>query len=141
MRRSDASPEGAAPPGTRAKAASAERVVAFQTGLSAESRAAAFLIAKGYRILARRFRTPHGEIDIVARRRNLFAFIEVKARASLDDAAYAVTARQQARIIAAAQAWLMAHPEHAEFEFRFDAMLIAPRKLPRHLVAAFDASP
>jgi len=141
MRRSDASPEGAALPGTHAKAASAERVVAFQTGLSAESRAAAFLIAKGYRILARRFRTPHGEIDIVARRRNLLAFIEVKARASLDDAAYAVTARQQARIIAAAQAWLMAHPEHAEFEFRFDAMLIAPRKLPRHLVAAFDASP
>ena len=141
MRRSDTTPEGAAPPGTRAKAASAERVVAFQTGLSAESRAAAFLIAKGYRILARRFRTPHGEIDIVARRRNLLAFIEVKARASLDDAAYAVTARQQARIIAAAQAWLMAHPEHAEFEFRFDAMLIAPRKLPRHLVAAFDASP
>ena len=141
MRRSDASPEGAAPPDLRAKAVSAERVVAFQTGLSAESRAAAFLIAKGYRIIARRFRTPYGEIDIVARRRNLLAFIEVKARASLDDAAYAVTTRQQARIIAAAQAWLMAHPEQAEFEFRFDAMLIAPRKLPRHLVAAFDASP
>jgi len=87
MRRSDTNPEGAAPPGTRAKAASAERVVAFQTGLSAESRAAAFLIAKGYRILARRFRTPYGEIDIVARRRNLLAFIEVKERASLDDAA------------------------------------------------------
>ena len=141
MTRSDASPEGGASPKTRTKAASAERVVAFQTGLSAESRAAAFLIAKGYRILARRFRTPYGEIDIVARRRNLLAFIEVKARASLDDAAYAVTARQQARIIAAAQAWLMAHPEHAEFELRFDAMLIAPRRLPRHLVAAFDASP
>ena len=141
MTRSDASPEGGASPETRTKAASAERVVAFQTGLSAESRAAAFLIAKGYRILARRFRTPYGEIDIVARRRNLLAFIEVKARANLDEAAYAVTARQQARIIAAAQAWLMAHPEHAEFELRFDAMLIAPRKLPRHLVAAFDASP
>jgi len=141
MTRSDASPEGAAPPDSRAKAGSAERVVAFQTGLSAESRAAAFLIAKGYRILARRFRTPYGEIDIVARRRNLLAFIEVKARASLDDAAYAINARQQARIIAAAQAWLMAHPEHAEFELRFDAMLIAPRRLPRHLVAAFDASP
>jgi len=141
MTRSDASREGAAPPDRRAKSASAERVVAFQTGLSAEGRAAAFLIAKGYRILARRFRTPCGEIDIVARRRNLLAFIEVKARANLDEAAYAVTARQQARIIAAAQAWLMAHPEHAEFELRFDAMLIAPRKLPHHLVAAFDASP
>ena len=114
---------------------------AFQTGLSAESRAAAWLIAKGYRILAKRFRTPYGEIDLVARRRNLIAFVEVKARASLDDAAWAVTPRQQQRIINAAQAWLMVHPEHAEFEMRFDAMLIAPRSLPRHLLAAFDASP
>jgi hypothetical protein len=62
------------------------------------------------------------------------------ARASLDEAAYAVTARQQQRIIATAQAWLMAHSEHADFELRFDAILIAPRRLPRHLLAAFDAS-
>src|SRR3954468_7794784 len=121
--------------------ASPEWLAAFRTGLSAESRAAAFLIAKGYRILAKRFRTPYGEIDLVARKRNLIAFVEVKARASLDEAAYAVTPRQQQRIVNAAQAWLMAHPEHAEFEMRFDAMLIAPRSLPRHLLAAFDASP
>ena len=100
----------------------------------------AWLIAKGYRILAKRFRTPYGEIDLVARKRNLIAFIEVKARASLDDAAWAVTPRQQGRIIDAAQGWLMAHPEHAEFELRFDAILIAPRRLPRHVLAAFDAS-
>jgi putative endonuclease len=124
-----------------AKPASPARLEAFRTGLSAESRAAAVLIAKGYRILARRFRTPHGEIDIVARRRHLLAFVEVKARETLDEAAYAVTPRQQARIIAAAQMWLMAHPEHAEYDLRFDAMLIAPRRLPRHLMAAFDASP
>jgi putative endonuclease len=121
--------------------ASPERLAAFRTGLSAESRAAAFLIAKGYRILAKRFRTPYGEIDLVARKRNLIAFVEVKARASFDEAAYAVTPRQQQHIVNAAQAWLMAHPEHAEFEMRFDAMLIAPRSLPRHLLAAFDASP
>src|SRR5229473_2185093 len=132
--------DGALPPDKLAKLASPERVAAFRTGISAESRAAAFLMAKGYRILAKRFRTPYGEIDIVARRRNLLVFIEVKARASLDDAAYAVTPRQQARIIDAAQAWLMAHPEHAEFDLRFDAVLIAPRRLPRHLLAAFDAS-
>jgi putative endonuclease len=135
MRKTDAST-----PPTSAKTAAPERVAAFQTGLSAESRAAAWLIAKGYRILARRFRTPHGEIDIVARRRNLIAFVEVKARASLDEAAYAVTARQQQRIVNAAEGWLMTHPEHADFELRFDAMLIAPRHLPRHLLAAFDAS-
>ena len=122
------------------KPAAPERVAAFRTGLSAESRAAAYLMAKGYRILARRFRTPHGEIDLVARRRNLLAFVEVKARATLDEAAFAVTPRQQLRIINAAQAWLVAHPEHAEFELRFDAILIAPRSLPRHLLAAFDAS-
>jgi putative endonuclease len=132
--------DGTAPPDKVAKIASPARVAAFRTGLSAESRAAAFLMAKGYRILAKRFRTPHGEIDIVARRRNLLAFIEVKARASLDEAAYAVTPRQQQRIIDAAQGWLVAHPEHADFELRFDAMLIAPRHLPRHLLAAFDAS-
>lgn len=133
--------DGAAPPDATAKPASPARVAAFRTGLSAEARAAAFLMAKGYRILAKRFRTPYGEIDLVARKRSLVAFVEVKARGSLDDAAYAVTPRQQARIVNAAQAWLMAHPEHAEFELRFDAILIAPRSLPRHLVAAFDASP
>ena len=122
------------------KIAAPERVAAFQTGLSAESRAAAMLLAKGYRILARRFRSPYGEIDIVARKRNLVAFVEVKARATLDEAAYAVTPRQQARISDAAQAWLVAHPEHAEFELRFDVILIAPGHLPRHLLAAFDAS-
>ena len=133
--------DGATPSDAPAKPASPARIAAFRTGLSAESCAAALLMAKGYRILAKRFKTPHGEIDLVAKKRNLLAFIEVKARASLDEAAYAVTPRQQARIIDAAQAWLMAHPEHAEFELRFDAMLIAPRHLPRHLLAAFDASP
>jgi putative endonuclease len=120
------------------KTASPERIAAFRTGLSAESRAAALLMAKGYRILAKRFRTPHGEIDIVTKRRKILALVEVKARASLDEAAFAVTPRQQARIINAAQAWLAAH---AEFELRFDAIPIAPRHLPRHLLAAFDASP
>lgn len=125
---------------TPPKVAAPQRVAAFRTGVSAEARAAAYLMAKGYRILARRFRSPFGEIDLVARKRNLLAFVEVKARATLDEAAYAVTPRQQRRIIDAAQAWLMAHPEHAEFDLRFDAMLIAPKRLPRHLIAAFDAS-
>ena len=102
--------DGASPPERVGNAASPARVAAFRTGLSAEARAAALLMAKGYRILARRFRTPYGEIDLVAKKRDLLVFVEVKARASLDDAAYAVTPRQQARIIDAAQGWLMAHP-------------------------------
>jgi len=120
--------------------AAPERVAAFRTGLSAEARAASYLMADGYRIVAQRFKTRYGEIDIVAQRHNLVAFVEVKARARLDDAAYAVTPRQQQRIIDAARAWLAAHPEHAECELRFDALLIAPQAPPRHLPAAFDAS-
>jgi putative endonuclease len=133
--------DGAEPGAAPVKTAAPARVAAFRTGLSAEARAAVYLMARGYRVLAKRFRTPHGEIDIVVRRRNLLAFVEVKARATLDDAAYAVTPRQQQRIINAAQVWLMAHPEYAEFELRFDAVLIAPRRWPRHLLAAFDATP
>src|ERR1700731_3904118 len=96
-----------------------ERRIAFRFGLSAESRAAAFLIAKGYRILGRRFRTPVGEIDIVARRRGILVFVEVKARDSFDAAAEAIGRRQQNRIAAAARSWLAAHPQDAQRYMRF----------------------
>ena len=115
-----------------------ERVAAFRTGLSAESRAAALLIAKGYRIIARHFRSPVGEVDIVARRRNVLVFVEVKARVRLDDAAECLTPRQQRRIAAAAAAWLAEHPDDAASDIRFDAVLVAPRRLPRHIAAAFE---
>ncbi|HVY59498.1 MAG TPA: YraN family protein [Xanthobacteraceae bacterium] len=116
------------------------RQAAFRRGLSAESRAAALLLAKGYRVVARRWKSPVGEVDIVARRRNLLVFVEVKTRATLDDAAEAVTPRQQRRIIAAAQAWIAAYPDDIACDIRFDAVLVAPRRLPRHLPNAFDAS-
>ena len=117
-----------------------ERQVAFRLGLSAESRAAAFLVAKGFRIVARRWKSPVGEIDIVARRRQLLVFVEVKARERLDDAAWSVTPRQRARIIAAAEAWLAQFPDQRIRDIRFDAMLVAPGRIPRHIPAAFDAS-
>ena len=88
-----------------------DRVAAQLVGISAESRAAAYLVAKGYRIVARRFKTAVGEVDIVARRRGVLVFVEVKARNSLDDAAESLLPRQQRRIVAAAGAWLAAHPE------------------------------
>jgi len=119
---------------------SPQRKAAFRFGLSAESRAAALLIAKGYRILARRWRTPFGEVDIVARRRQVVVFVEVKARGHLDDAAEAVTDRQQRRIVAAAEAWLARHPHITPRDIRFDAVLVAPLRMPRHIQAAFDAS-
>lgn len=115
-----------------------ERQAAFRVGISAESRAAAFLIAKGFRILARRWRSPLGEIDIVARRRQLLVFAEVKARASLDEAAESVNERQRRRIAAAAEIWLAANPDKTVLDIRFDAILVAPGRIARHVPAAFE---
>jgi putative endonuclease len=108
-------------------------------GISAESRAAAFLIAKSFRILARRWRSPLGEIDIVAKRRHLLVFAEVKARASLAEAAESVDERQRRRIAAAAEIWLAANPDETIFDIRFDAILIV-RNYPVISRPLFEAS-
>ena len=99
-----------------------------------------FLIAKGYRIVARRWKTPFGEIDIVARRRRALVFVEVKARDRADEAAEAVTERTKRRIVAAAELWLAHHPDDIERDIRFDVMLVAPGRMPQHIANAFDAS-
>jgi putative endonuclease len=118
-----------------------ERVAAFRLGVSAESRAAFFLIAKTYRIVARRYRTPFGEIDIVARRRRALVFVEVKARDTLDEAVEAVSERGKRRIVDAAHFWLAQHPGDMDAEIRFDVIVVAPGKIPRHIANAFDATP
>jgi putative endonuclease len=132
-------------PGLRPKAEKAdkaepapERVAAFRTGLSAESRAAALLVAKGFRIVARRWKSPVGEIDIVARRRSLLVFVEVKARNTIDEAAESVTMRQRSRIANAAEAFIATYPDPSVTEMRFDAILVAPGKMPRHVPGAFE---
>ena len=117
-----------------------ERQIAFRTGISAESRAAMFLVAKGFRILARRWRSPVGEIDIIARRRSLLVFVEVKARERFDDAAWSVTDRQRLRIAADAEAWLARYADSRIRDIRFDAILVAPGRIPRHITSAFEAA-
>lgn len=124
----------------RGETAQAERRIAFRLGLSAETRAAALLAVKGFRIVARRWRSPVGEIDLVVRRGRLLVFVEVKARARFDDAAEAVTERQRRRIAAAAEAWLASHAGDLGCDIRFDAVLVAPWRVPRHIPAAFDVS-
>jgi putative endonuclease len=106
---------------------------ADRAGRVAEALCALALILAGYRILARRFRTPVGELDIVARRGRVLAFVEVKARASLALAAEAIAARQRQRVERAAGAYLALHPALAGFDQRFDAMLVAPWRWPRHI--------
>jgi putative endonuclease len=117
------------------------RQAAFRVGVGAESRAAAYLVGHGYAIVARRFKSPVGEVDIVARRGPELLFVEVKARHRLDDAAQSVTPRQRKRIVAAAEAWLADHPDDATHEIRFDVILVARSGRTQHIAAAFDASP
>jgi putative endonuclease len=130
--------QGELPPRSGRRDPRPERQAAFRVGISAESRAAAFLIAKGFRILARRWRSPLGEIDIVARRRRLLVFAEVKARPTINEAAESVNVRQRRRIAAAAEIWLAANPDDSIHDIRFDAILVAPGKIPQHIPAAFD---
>ncbi len=110
---------------------------AWLHGFAAEGLAAWFLRLKGYRIVARRLRTPVGEIDIVARRARLVAFVEVKARADYADAVHSVTKDQQRRIERAAQFFLSGQPALAEFDQRFDVMVILPGRRPIHLADAW----
>jgi putative endonuclease len=131
-------PKPAPRPERQKREARPEKLAAFGLGISAESRAAALLIGKGFRILARRWKSPLGEIDIVARRFSLLVFVEVKARANLDDAAESLGERQQRRIAAAAEVWRSRNPDYANCNMRFYAILVAPGKMPRHIPAAFE---
>ncbi|MDX9861331.1 MAG: YraN family protein [Rhodospirillales bacterium] len=120
-----------------ARRATADRRRAWRYGWLGEGLAAALLVAKGYRVLARRWRTAAGEIDIVARRRGVLAFVEVKARRDAASAIAAVGPRQRRRIERAAAAFIGRRPELAGLDWRFDVMLVTPWGLPRHLKSAW----
>lgn len=106
---------------------------AWRRGRLAESAAALILRLKGFRILARGYKVPVGEIDIIARRGRLVAFVEVKSRASADAAAEALTWRQRRRIDRAARWFLAQHPDLAACELRYDLMLVTPWRMPVHI--------
>ncbi|MCP1556904.1 UNVERIFIED_ORG: putative endonuclease [Methylobacterium sp. SuP10 SLI 274] len=116
----------------------ARRRATHGRGLSAEGLALLVLMLKGYRPLARRFAAAGGEIDLIVRRGRTIAFVEVKARATLDAAATAIDARKRARLSRAARAWLARHPLAADATLRADAVFVAPRRWPRHLPNAFE---
>src|SRR5260221_9525361 len=106
-------------------------------GRRAEAIAAWFLRLKFYRILARRYRTPVGEIDLIARRGRTIVFVEVKQRPSEAEGLDAVTPAASRRIARAADLWMAAHPAAADFDQRFDIVVAIPRRLPRHLTGVF----
>ena len=110
---------------------------AWRFGRAAEGLCAWHLRLRGYRILARRFRTPMGEIDIIARRGGTVAVIEVKARSDLASAAESVSPRQRRRIARAVESFLSTRRDCAGLGLRFDVMLVRPWALPRHLADAW----
>ena len=115
-----------------------ERRLRLRRGHSAEWLASLLLMAKGYRILARRHRTPEGEIDIIAARGRRVAFVEVKRRLTPEAAEAALTPHQAERIGRAAEYWIARRPAFQNHEIGLDAVLIVPRRLPRHIRNAMD---
>jgi len=127
-------------PRSRSKRNPDPRRRAERAGRAAETLAAWFLRIKGYRIVATRYKTPVGEIDIVARRKKLVAIVEVKHRAGSAAAhAQALEAVNTARIVRASEWFIAAHPRYQGFDFRFDVISVAPGRWPHHLVNAFSA--
>lgn len=113
----------------------AARRRAWRFGRVAEGLCVGLLLAKGYRVVARDLRTPAGEIDIVAHRGGVLAFVEVKARAHHGEPA--LGPRQRRRIERAAAAFLSMRPRFAGLAMRFDLMEVAPWRLPRHRKGAW----
>ena len=110
-----------------------ERRSAERRGRVAELMCRWHLRLRGWRIIARGWRCPSGEIDILARRGRVLAVIEVKSRPDLATAALSVVPRQRRRIARAASAFLMTRPDLAALTLRFDVMLVAPLRPPRHM--------
>lgn len=114
---------------------------ATDRGRRAETLAAWWLRLKGYRVLARGFTIGRGrgagEVDLIVRRGSVVAFVEVKARAALAQAAAAITPAQQIRIARAAQAFVSGRDDLAGCVWRFDAVLITPRAFPCHISDAW----
>ena len=114
-----------------------KRQLAEKNGREGETRAAFWLRAKGWSILASRVKTPRGEIDLVAKRAGLVAFVEVKWRRNKADLDLAIDERRLARVAAAVEC--VAHDYATEGEdIRIDVILLAPGALPRHIANAWQ---
>lgn len=119
--------------------ADAKRFRAYRRGHRSEWFAAAALMAKGFRIVARRYKTRLGEIDLIARRGDLVLIVEVKARPTLIVAMEAIGPASERRIERAADLWLARQPDHARLSLRFDMVAVLPWRWPVHVENVFMA--
>ncbi len=115
----------------------ARGVEARLSGRRAEALAAAWLMAKGYRVIGFRLASRQGEIDVLAFRRGVLAVVEVKRRVSLDAALEAVRPAQRERLRAAAAQVAAARPSLRGATIRLDLFALAPGRLPRHIPDAW----
>jgi len=113
-----------------------KRQVAEQRGRQGERRAALWLQLKGWTVLDRRKKTPVGEIDLICRKGNLIAFIEVKWRNSAADLDFAIDEYRLRRVAAAAEAVAHLYATNGE-DIRVDVILLAPGSFPRHIENAW----
>ncbi len=120
------------------KSALERREATFLRGHRAEWIALLFLLAKGYRPLARRYAASGGEVDLIVIRGETIAFVEVKARGLMDDSLSAITAKKRQRFSRAARTWLSRNDWAANKTWRADAVFIAPRRWPQHIMSAFE---
>ena len=118
----------------------ARRRKSYRRGHRGEWLAAAALMLKGYRILARRYRTRLGEIDLIARRGDLVLIVEVKTRPTLVEAMEALSRTSERRIEAAADLWLSCQPDYGRLSVRFDMVAVLPRRWPIHVENVFHGS-
>ena len=110
---------------------------AYRRGHWSEWVAAAALMMKGFRIVARRYRTKLGEIDLIARRGNLVLIVEVKARRTLMEAMEAIARESEWRIEGCADLWLSRQRDHANISMRFDMVAVLPWRWPVHVENIF----
>ena len=115
----------------------AARLRNYRRGHRGEWLAALALMVKGYRIVARRYRTKLGEIDLIARRGDLVLIVEVKVRPSLIQAMEAIAFTSERRIEAAADLWLARQRDYGRLSVRFDMIAVLPRRWPVHVENVF----
>lgn len=116
----------------------ADRRRRYRRGIVAEWVAAAALVARGYRILGRRVRTPLGEIDLIAVRGRRVAFVEVKRRATREEAEAALGGPLAKRLRRASDYWVSRHARYRDHERGLDAVLVLPSRLPVYLPDALN---
>lgn len=115
------------------RAPAPERQTRYRSGHVAEGLAAAYLIARGHRVLARRFKTSTGEIDLITLKRGRIAFVEVKRRATLADCEASITPRLRQRVRNAASLWMARNSRYQSHEQGFDLLFVLPWRWPVYL--------